>query len=146
MLTNNQTLNFPTLNGLQNLTLNELSSNSITADNLYIANIESNKLKIVKVLNYPNNNRYILNTMPNVSFAKAELLPANKEEEYHEVKAIIDMKVTKGLTYYEVHWEGLVKAKSTWEPSKKLLEDGLANEIKEFHKELKEKNKQKKRR
>jgi hypothetical protein len=56
------------------------------------------------------------------------------------------MKVTKGLTYYKVHWKGLVKAKSTWEPSKKLLEDGLSQEIKEFHKELKEKNKKKKRR
>jgi len=105
-----------------------------------------NKLKIIKVLNYPNNNRYILNTMENVSFAEAELIPGEKDEEYFEVKKIIGMKVTNNIPYYLVHWKGLTKAKSTWEEGTRLIQDGLQNEINDYHKSVKETNKKKRNR
>jgi hypothetical protein len=100
-----------------------------------------NKLKIVKVLNYPNNNRYVLNGRPNVSYAEAELMPSDKNEEYNEVKKIIGLKVNKTGTYYLVHWKGLIKAKATWELREALLSDGLREEILLFHEEQKEKEK-----
>ena len=100
-----------------------------------------NSLAIVKVLNYPNNNRYILNTMPNVSFSETELMPADKSEEYHEVKKLIGHKVTNNKSYYLVWWKHLIKAKSTWELGSNLIEDGLKIEINQFHKELNEVNK-----
>lgn len=105
-----------------------------------------NKLKIIKVLNYPNNNRYILNGMTNVSFAEAELLPTDKTEEFIEVKKIIGHKVSKGISYYLVWWKGLIKSKSTWELATNLIEDGLSQELKEFHEleKAKKKNKKKK--
>jgi len=53
------------------------------------------KLKIVKVLNYPRNNRYVLNTYPNVSYSENELKPLEHKEEYFNVREIIDKKKIK---------------------------------------------------
>lgn len=97
-----------------------------------------NALAIVKVLNYPNNNRYILNTMPNVSFAEAELMKSDKTDEYHEVKQIIGHKIENRKHFYLVWWKSFKKKNSTWEPKTNLLEDGLKTTIKEFHDELDE--------
>jgi len=95
-------------------------------------------LNIVKVLNYPNNNRYILNTMPNVSFAEAELMKTEKNDEYHEVKQIIGHKVENGLHSYLVYWKNFKKKDSTWETKANLLKDGLQTTIQEFHKNINE--------
>lgn len=100
-----------------------------------------NKLKIIKVLNYPNNIRYILNGFPNVSYAEAELMGTNTNEEYHKIKAIINHKVYKGQSQYLIWWKGELKAQATWEPASQLIEDGLKEEILNYHKDLKKKKK-----
>ena len=102
------------------------------------------KLKIIKILNYPNNNRYILNTLPNVSYAAEELLLANVSDEYRIVKKIIGQKVYKGYTYYLVWWRNELKSQATWEPIDRLLEDGIGEYIQEYHKEKREADKKKK--
>lgn len=104
----------------------------------------NDKLKIVKVLNYPNNIRYVLNTMPNVSYAEAELKSANVDEEFFAVKSIIGQKVYKGKTYYLIWWKRYKKSQSTWEPAEQLIEDGSLDEIKQFIQNEKEKKKKKK--
>lgn len=98
-------------------------------------------LKIIKVLNYPNNNRYILNTLPNVSYAENELIPADNDEEYFAVKQIIGMKVIKGKKYYQVWWKGYLKKESTWELAVDLEEDGLEDYIEEYLDKQKKSNK-----
>ena len=97
------------------------------------------KLKIIKVLNYPNNNRYILNTLPNVSYAESELMLADTDEEYRIVKEIIDRKVEKGKVYYKVWWKREKKNESTWEEKDKLLEDGIEDYIQDYHDRQKKK-------
>jgi len=67
------------------------------------------KLKIVKVLNYPNNVRYILNGYPNVSYVANELKRVDVGDEYHIVREIIDQKVQGGITYYKVWWKKSLK-------------------------------------
>ena len=91
-----------------------------------------NKLKIVKVLNYPNNNRYILNTLPNVSYVEQELKPANGKQEKFIVNRIIDTKTEKGIVYYKVWWLKNLKKDSTWEKETNLKEDGLHDYIQFF--------------
>lgn len=94
----------------------------------------NNKLKIIKVLNYPNNNRYILNKIKNVSFVEAELKLSNAKEEYFEIKQILDRYYNKNKKsyYYKIWWKGYLKKDTTWEPYKKLIEDGFIKELNEF--------------
>ncbi len=100
------------------------------------------KLKIVNVLNYPNNNRYLLNMYPNVSFTENELKLVSKDDnnnndEFYIVKEIIGKKKIKGKTYYLVHWKRSLKKDSTWELESNLLEDGLKDYIDEYNKKEK---------
>lgn len=90
------------------------------------------KLKIVKVLNYPRNIRYVLNTYPNVSYSENELKPLEHQEEYFIVKEIIDKKTVRGKVMYLVWWKRELKKDSTWEPKDKLLEDGLDEYINDY--------------
>ena len=89
-------------------------------------------MKIVKVLNYPRNNRYVLNTYPNVSYTENELKPLEHQEEYFNVREIIDKKKIKGKTYYLVWWRRNLKKESTWEPKENLIEDGLQDYIDDY--------------
>ena len=111
-------------------------------DNRY----ETNKpTKILQVLAYssPNPWRYILNGLPNVSYAEAELLPASNEtEEKFIVRKIIGKKLKK-IIYYLVWWKKKLKKDSTYEPKTKLVEDGLVEYIKEYEDDCKEKRKKK---
>lgn len=100
------------------------------------------KLKIVNVLNYPNNNRYLLHMYPNVSFTENELKLVSKDDnnnndEFYIVKEIIGKKKIKGKTYYLVHWKRSLKKDSTWELESNLLEDGLKDYIDEYNKKEK---------
>jgi hypothetical protein len=94
------------------------------------------KLKIIKVLNYPKNNRYILNGYPNVSYVASELQLVKSEDEYHIVREIIDQKVQGGRTFYKVWWRKHLKSESTWEPADNLIEDGLEDYIQEYHEKI----------
>ena len=102
--------------------------------------------KITQVLAYssPNPWRYILNELPNVSYAEAELLPAhNEKEEKFIVRKIIGKKTEKKIIYYLVWFKKSLKKDATWEPRSKLLEDNLDEYIKQYEDDIKEKRKKK---
>ena len=102
--------------------------------------------KVVQVLAYssPNPWRYILDTLPNVSYAEAELLPAHNEtEEKFIVRKIIGKKTEKKIIYYLVWFKKSLKKDATWEPRSKLVEDGLDEYIKEYEDDIKLKRKKK---
>ncbi len=90
--------------------------------------------KIVQVLVYTSNDpyRYLLNGLPNVSYAENELLPAKETEEKRIVKKIIDKKVTNRIVYYKTWFKGELKRDAIWLPKKQLLEDGLKEYIQEY--------------
>ena len=96
-------------------------------------------LKIVKVLNYPNNNRYILNTAPNVSYVESELKFVKDKEEKFIVNRIIDKKVEKGKVYYKVWWLKYLKKDATWQLESDLIKDGLQDYIKFYENGVKAK-------
>jgi hypothetical protein len=102
--------------------------------------------KVLQVLAYssPNPWRYILDTLPNVSYAEAELLPAqNETEEKFIVRKIIGKKTEKKIIYYLVWFKKSLKKDATWEPRSKLVEDGLDEYIKEYEDDIKLKRKKK---
>jgi hypothetical protein len=102
--------------------------------------------KVVQVLAYssPNPWRYILDTLPNVSYAEAELIPAqNETEQKYIVRKIISKKSEKKIIYYLVWFKKSLKKDATWEPRSKLLEDNLDEYIKEYEDDIKLKRKKK---
>jgi hypothetical protein len=99
--------------------------------------------KIVQVLAYTSRNpwRYMLEAMPNVSYAEAELLRADEEKgSKYTVREIIGKSIDEeeGVVYYKVWWRGYLKKDATWEPEDELVEDGLQNLITEFENKRKE--------
>jgi len=102
--------------------------------------------KVLQVLAYssPNPWRYILDTLPNVSYAEAELLPAqNETEEKFIVRKIIGKKTEKKIIYYLVWWKKKLKKDSTYEAKTKLVEDGLGEYIKQYEDDCKVKRSKK---
>lgn len=93
-----------------------------------------NPRKIIRVIRYPNNIRYILNGMNHVSYVESELRPATQKEETYTVKKIIDKKVDKNIVYYLIWWNGYLKKDSTWEKESELIKDGLKPMIDEYNK------------
>lgn len=100
--------------------------------------------KVLKVLNYPNNNRYILSGLPNVSYAEAELKPSNKSEELFEVNRIIDKKKIKNVVYYKVWFLKELKKNAVWLKETQLREDGLDDYILWYENQVKKDAKKKK--
>lgn len=90
---------------------------------------------ITKVAYYPNNIRYILNGLPNVSYTQDEIIPADEEEddELFVIKKIIQHKMINKKMHYKVWWDGEKKADATWEPMNQLLDDGAKEHI-DFYK------------
>jgi hypothetical protein len=84
-----------------------------------------NPRKIVHILFYPNNVRYILNQFPHVSYTESELMPAKQEEETYTVKKLIGKRKNKNKIEYLVWWNGYTKKEATWEPKTELVKDGL---------------------
>jgi hypothetical protein len=86
--------------------------------------------KVEKVLSYSGRNptRYILDTLPNVSYAEPELKFAeNETKEKFVIKQFIAKKVQtikgKRQVFYKVWWKGYPKSKATWEPEIQLRKD-----------------------
>ena len=94
--------------------------------------------KILQVLHYPNNIRYMLQGVPNVAYTEDELMPSEQKEEVFEVREIIGDKVMSGKKYYKVWWNGELKRQATWELETNLIEDGLEEYI-EFYNDKKKK-------
>lgn len=102
--------------------------------------------KVYKILYYPINIRYILEGIPQTSYAETELLPAKEKEKEsrYTVKKIIGKKTENRKIYYLIWWDKYLKKQSTWEPKTELISDGLSNTIKIFEKNEKDKAKNKK--
>ena len=88
--------------------------------------------KIVKVLFYPMNVRYMLSGIYESSYQESELRPAIEMDEKFIVERIIDKKKIKGRVYYKVKWRKKNIADATFEPRIKLIEDGLQEYIKQY--------------
>jgi hypothetical protein len=65
--------------------------------------------KILKVLNYPNNNRYVLSGLLNVSYAETEIKPSNATEELKEVKQILNHSYQNRKMHYQLWFKGQLK-------------------------------------
>ena len=90
--------------------------------------------KIVKILYYPKNIRYMIKGFPNVSYTAEELKPANDENEKFAVRKIIDKKKVKGRIYYLVWFKKELKKDAVWISRKDLIEDGVKESINEYEK------------
>ncbi|CAM9652005.1 unnamed protein product, partial [Ectocarpus fasciculatus] len=88
--------------------------------------------KIVNVLYYPQNVRYILEGFDNVSYTEDELLPAPESESKYNVHKIWNKTRIKNKTHYRVWFKGEKKKQSQWIDKKSLIEDGLQEEIDEY--------------
>jgi hypothetical protein len=79
--------------------------------------------KIIKVLPYPEpvSFRYVLNYLPNVSYAEWELkkAPEKEKEEQFVVKEILKAKVINKKKYLLIWWDKFKKADATWEDYEK---------------------------
>jgi hypothetical protein len=100
--------------------------------------------KVLKVLTYPNNYRYVIEGFPQVSFTEEELLPSNETESKFAVKAILDKGYVKNKLHYKVQFKGETKKQALWLSKKNLIEDGLESVILAFEQDLKNKKKKKK--
>jgi hypothetical protein len=100
--------------------------------------------KVVKVLAYSGQDpwRYILNDLPNVSYAENELLPAKeKDQETYIIENIRGKRKIDGKIHYLVKWKGYLVKDATWEPEDKLLEDGASEYIQKYEQFLNDKKK-----
>lgn len=98
--------------------------------------------EIKRILNYPNNIRYLLEGINSCSYTEAELQPAKeiikpkqvneKGNEIFTVKDVIGKKKIKGIVNYKIFWEGFKKSEATWEPEDNLVEDGLSDLLDEY--------------
>jgi transposase InsO family protein len=93
---------------------------------------KSQPRKIVKVLFYPKNIRYMLDGFPQVSYTEDELLETGEEESKYNVRQIWDKKTTKGKVYYKVWFKGYLKKNSEWLLKENLIEDGLEDDIEAY--------------
>jgi hypothetical protein len=97
--------------------------------------------KIVRVVAYPSPNpwRYILQDLPNVSYAEAEIVPAKETEEKRIVKKIFDKMTKDKIVYYKVWFKKEKKDQSLWLKKDQLIEDGLQEYIDQYENEKKKK-------
>ena len=95
--------------------------------------------KIVKVIYMTDTPyyRYMLEGLPNVSYADTELMSSIKKESTYKVKEIIGRRTFKKQVQYLVWWDKHLKKNATWEPKKALIEDGLEKEINDYDKSKK---------
>lgn len=104
--------------------------------------------KIIKILSYPKNIRYLLEGEKNVSFTEDELMIAEEKEPKYFIKKIIDKQIitknNKEIIKYLIWWDKYKKKDSTWENKDRLIEDGNENLIDEFEKNLNQINQKKK--
>lgn len=92
-----------------------------------------NPRKIVKILYYSKNIRYMLNTIPNVSYTETELKKVEgKNEEEFVVKQILDKKMKSRRVHYLVWFKGELKSQAIWLTRIELLKDGLKDMLDEY--------------
>lgn len=83
--------------------------------------------KIIKIIDMPDKPffRYILEGMPNVSYADVELIKAKatEKETKYEVEKFIKKHTIKKKVFYLVKWKGYTIKDATYEPEEKLIKD-----------------------
>jgi len=85
-----------------------------------------NPKRILKLVHYKNNTRYLVNGHKNVSYTEDELILAeDEEEEKYEIKKIIGEKTEKRIKYYLIWWQGYKKSEATWEPQQDIIDAGI---------------------
>ena len=94
--------------------------------------IDTKKISFILYYSSSNPYRYLIDGVPNVSFAEAELIPAKGKEQTYIIHKIIGKKKEKGKTFYLVWWKKYKKSQSTWESKEKLIEDGAEEYIKQY--------------
>lgn len=92
--------------------------------------------KIIMVLYYPKNIRYVLEGLKNVSYTEDELMKTDDKDSKFAVRAIIDKKGIGRTIYYRVWFKKDLKKNALWLPKKQLIEDGLEDEILAFEETL----------
>lgn len=93
--------------------------------------------KIVNVLYYPRNIRYVLEGIDNVSYTEEELLPSIEKESKFSVNKLIGKKSVGRTTYYRVWFKNQLKKEAQWIKKTQLHEDGLDYLMEQFDKEHK---------
>ena len=88
--------------------------------------------KIVNIVYYPQNVRYMLEGLDNVSYTEDELLKAEDEESKYNVHKIWNKTRIKNKTHYRVWFKGYLKKNSPWLEKSRLIEDGFKDEIDEY--------------
>lgn len=78
--------------------------------------------KIKQVLKFPKMYRYILSSIPNVSYTEQQLRPM-KDVEKFVVKKLLDKKKIKGRVHYLVWWKNYKKSEATWESATTLKKE-----------------------
>lgn len=93
------------------------------------------KIKKVILMNTKPYYRYVLESLPNVSYTEQQLMKAGKKETdtKYKVKQIIDDKMIGGKKHYKIWWEGEKKNQATFEPATELIKDGLKSMIDEYN-------------
>ena len=100
---------------------------------------KSQPRKILNVLLYPKNIRYVLEGIPNVAYTEDELMeaPKNVKESKFAVRKLIDKRGVGRTIYYKVWFMKELKKDANWITKKQLLEDGLDDYINEYENNLK---------
>jgi len=93
--------------------------------------------KILDVLPYGDQYKYILDGVKNVAYSEFELMKSDQQVSKYEIKKIIGEKKIKNKIYYLVWWTGYKKAEATWSDKSTLLEDGAKDYIDEYLKSKK---------
>ena len=101
--------------------------------------------KITNVLLYPENVRYMVSGIRNVSYTEAELIEADEQEEEMMLflKKIIDKGMIDDELHYKVWWDKELKKNATWESAEQLKKDGLQEHIDFFENSIKKMKKKK---
>lgn len=95
--------------------------------------------KILNILLFPRNVRYVLEGIKNASFTEDEILPAkeNQQESKFAVRKLIDKKTVGRAVFYKTWFMKELKNKAQWINKKQLLEDGLDDYIQEYENNIK---------
>jgi hypothetical protein len=97
--------------------------------------------KIIRVLLYPNNFRYLIEGIDGTSYTETELRPAKKPEpEFDEngdriyyIEKILKHKKVKNKFQYQIQWKGLPKSKATWAKYSDLNDDGFGQFVNNYN-------------
>lgn len=89
--------------------------------------------KIVKIFNYPNNNRYILNGLNNVSYAETEIMKSKNKTETKIFKQILDRQYFRNKKEYgyKIWWSDQLKKNARYE-YESILRPDLNEEIDKY--------------